>query len=732
MKKVIGNYDLGDMTVSYIEDTESGNCGMLLYPLGMREKVTYRGDWRVDSLVQVKIVGDAYPTGFSHGHTMRNAQTAEDLRFVSQVRECGEGSAYIIKTILESKKLRAVHRLLYCEGMPYVRMDTEIENIGGQPVSLEMLSSFSVCGLFPFGEEERMEDFNLYRLRSKWSAEGKLAKESFTSLQMEPSWQRYGVQSVRFGQIGSMPVRGFFPWAAVEDEKYHVMLGAQLYHNGSWQMELYGRDERAALSGGLADRELGHWMKTLEPGERFLSPRAVLSTCIGGVDDIAWRLTEAQKEGIRQIPAERELPVVFNEFCTTWGNPTEENLLRIVDAIREKGFTYCVIDAGWYAIGNGDWNNDMGDWNISQERFPGGFGKTVEAIRAAGMIPGLWFEPECVGKAAEVFFREDWQLKRDGVPIQTGARRFWDMRKREVKDYLTDKIAGILQKYGFGYLKMDYNDNIGIGCEGAESLGEGLRQSVEASRKFAETLRQKMPELVIENCSSGGHRLEPSMQAVSSMSSFSDAHECITIPIIAANVQRAVLPEQSQIWAVLRKTDDEKRLYYSMISAMLGRMCISGDVCDLDREQWRIVEEGMAFYKKAVPIIRNGKSRRLGCEEISYTHPVGWQAVIREGTEDAAGQMLIVVHRFYQSGDKREEPCREGGDAGSEISIPVKSGCREIADRYGRSGIELKMVRKEEENILYVSGMGELDAVAVRLEVRRGKTNCNFPVNQLY
>ena len=63
MKKVIGNYDLGDMTVSYIEDTESGNCGMLLYPLGMREKVTYRGDWRVDSLVQVKIVGDAYPTG---------------------------------------------------------------------------------------------------------------------------------------------------------------------------------------------------------------------------------------------------------------------------------------------------------------------------------------------------------------------------------------------------------------------------------------------------------------------------------------------------------------------------------------------------------------------------------------------------------------------------------------------------------------------------------------------
>ena len=111
----------------------------------------------------------------------------------------------------------------------------------------------------------------------------------------------------------------------------------------------------------------------------------------------------------------------------------------------------------------------------------------------------------------------------------------------------------------------------------------------------------------------------------------------------------------------------------------------------------------------------------MGCEEISYAHPVGWQAVVREGTKDAVCQMLIVIHRFYQSDDKREESCGAGGKAGSEISIPLKSGRWEIADRYGRSGIELKMVRKEEENILCVSGMGELDAAAVRLEVRRAE-----------
>lgn len=279
------------------------------------------------------------------------------------------------------------------------------------------------------------------------------------------------------------------------------------------------------------------------------------------------------------------------------------------------------------------------------------------------------------------------------------------MRREEAVDYLTDKVVGILKKYGFGYLKIDYNDNVGIGCEGEESLGEGLRQSAEASRSFFGKIQREMPELVIENCSSGGHRLEPSMQAVSSMSSFSDAHECITIPIIAANVQRAILPGQSQIWAVLRRTDDERRLYYSMASTLLGRMCVSGDVCDLDRRQWEIVEEGMAFYRRAVPVIRNGKNKRVGCEDISYVHPVGFQAVIREGTGDAAGQMLVVIHRFYR-----------GDDGGEEINIPVRPGDWKLTERYARNGIGLRLACGEEGNILQISGMDELDAAAVRLE----------------
>ena len=109
-------------------------------------------------------------------------------------------------------------------------------------------------------------------------------------------------------------------------------------------------------------------------------------------------------------------------------------------------------------------------------------------------------------------------------------------------------MIGLLKECGFGYLKIDYNETIGIGCDGAESLGEGLRGHIEAVQAFMRRIRQELPDLVIENCSSGSQRTEPSMIALSSVTSFSDTHECVQIPIIAANMHRVILPRQNLVW----------------------------------------------------------------------------------------------------------------------------------------------------------------------------------------
>jgi alpha-galactosidase len=251
---------------------------------------------------------------------------------------------------------------------------------------------------------------------------------------------------------------------------------------------------------------------------------------------------------------------------------------------------------------------------------------------------------ETVGDASAAFSLVDHLLKRDGVPITVRHRRFWDLRDPFAVAYLAKRVIGTLRDNGFGYLKVDYNETVGLGCDGAESQGEGLRQHVLGVQAFFERIRREMPELVIENCSSGGHRLEPSMLARTAMSSFSDAHELVEIPIIAANLHRLMLPRQSQIWAVLHASDDDERLAYSLAATFLGRMCLSGEIDRLSARQSELVNRAMAMYGRAAPIIRNGTSRRFGQMAESWRHPRGWQGVVR--TSVAGDAALVVLHAF--------------------------------------------------------------------------------------
>ena len=146
-----------------------------------------------------------------------------------------------------------------------------------------------------------------------------------------------------------------------------------------------------------------------------------------------------------------------------------------------------------------------------------------------------------------------------------------------------------------------------------------------------------------------------------SMASFSDAHECEEIPVIAANLHRAIHPAQSQIWAVIRKGDSPKRIAYSMINTFLGRMCISGDVTELTEDQWELIDRGMEFYRKISPVIREGQSYRYGPKMQSVRHPEGWQALLRVAQ---CGKAYAVIHMF-------------DGALPEKIEIALPEGCPE-------------------------------------------------------
>lgn len=650
---------LGDMTARYYWDTESKNVELQLLPADAAPLPREAKRMGIDGLVQLKLVGDPYPGAYAGGGTMRQGPSVFDLRLKEQTVAEFEGTTEIVTKLKNLRGCTAEHHLIWHQGERTLRSYVALRNDGAETVGVEMLSSFSLGGLTPYTPGDAHGTLKIHRVRSVWSMEGRLHTTTPEELQLEPAWSYHAARCERFGQVGSLPVNRWFPWLMIEDTANGIFWGAQIAHNGSWQMEVYRKDDALAISGGLADREFGHWMKNLAPGETLVTPEAILTVCkSASLDSAAQRLTSGQIAAINAGPeSEQELPVLFNEYCTTWGCPSHENITEILNAIKGKGFSYFVIDCGWFKKDGVHWDISMGDYNISKTLFPQGLEHTVAAIREAGMVPGIWFEIDNVGCAADGYQMTEHLLSRDGVPVTTTGRRFWNMTDPWVQDYLSERVIGMMKKYGFGYVKMDYNDSMGIGADGWESLGEGLRQNMNASYAFIEKMKAEIPGLIVENCSSGGHKLEPKMLGVTSMASFSDAHECPEIPVLAANLHRVMQPRQSQIWAVIRRTDTVQRIVYSLAAAMLGRMCLSGDVTQLTQEQWQAIESGIAFYKQVAPIIRDGESVWHGYDQNAWRHPTGWQGIARYGDN---GEVLCVIHRFQ--GGEQAEICLQGGE----------------------------------------------------------------------
>jgi len=665
----LSTFELGDTTVLYQIDRGSSRVGLSLYPTALKSEIAVRREnladtyaialvgqgwapraYTLDSLVHIKLLGDPYASGFSQGRTMRGSPSNDRFRFEAQDVVRDAPMTEVVTTLVSAEGLRITHRLHWKDGDQAAWITTTFANASSDPVTIEMLTSFSLGGITPFDGADASERLKVHRFRSVWSAEGRLDSQSIEQLHMEPSWHSGTAYSERFGQLGTMPVRGWFPFLAAEDTVAGVLWGAQIAWPGSWQMEVYRKEDLICLSGGLADREFGQWMKTIEPGQEFTAPVALIACGCGDIDDLCQRLTAIDPPRPAALPEiEQGLPIAFNEYCTTWGKPTHDRMIALANRLQGSGVKYVVMDAGWYVSQTDPPGPAHGDWVVKHEAFPEGLEAFAGQLRDMGFIPGIWFEMENTGPGSIAFEMTDHLVKRDGIPMTVDGRRFWDLTDPVANQWIDERVFYLLDRCGFGYIKVDYNETIGVVCDGGESPGEGLRLQAAGVHNLFERLAKRLPDLVIENCASGGHRLEPSMLWRSSMSSFSDAHELLEIPIIGANLHRLMPPRQSQIWATLHPADSDRRLVYSLASTFLGRMCLSGGVDELDERQWGIVLGATALYTQAAPVIKCGRSRITHNLGESWRHPKGWQSLTRISEDGKSA--LVVAHAFEGAPD---------------------------------------------------------------------------------
>lgn len=590
-----------------------------------------------DPAVQAHVFGDNVNRQYSSGQTMRNSASSFALKFQSQTKTSKKGITEIISTCRREDGQYAEHHVIHIRGERVIECFTVYGNDTDREITLEMLSSFSLGSLTPFRMDNGAHALDVYRMRSQWSAEARLEKAEAEDFILEPSWMNYGARGERFGSVGSMPSKKFMPFIGLTDRREKVTWAAALAYGGSWQMEFYLSQNSVNLSGGLADFEFGHWRKNLACGERLETPHAFITCVCGGIDKAAQFLTEVQLRPA--VPeSEKELPVIYNEYCRNWGKCSRENVFPLIDVAADLGVKYFVMDAGWFTGGMDKYGKH---WMPKEDYYPNGIGEIVDKIHACGMKAGLWFEPEsheCDGVSEKLPL-----LKRGGKTIRNLERVFVDLCDKNVRKGLDAGVTGFLKKNKFDYVKIDYNENIGVGCDGAESLGEGLRKQVYAAYDFYRSLKKAMPELVVEMCSSGGMRCEPSFISLGDMMSFSDIHETPDEAIVACDIQRVLHPSKSQIWATLHGEDDRDKLFYTLACGFYGRLCISGYIDKLSEEQRAVVKRAVETYRLASPVIRDGFTRFIG-KRPPQRSLEGMRGAVRV-TKDGR-KALVVAHVF--------------------------------------------------------------------------------------
>lgn len=548
--------------------------------------------------VELQFAGDELPQGSRH---VQLGGTAA-LRYVSHV---ATGSTL---TLVQRDRVRPILVSTMWQSFPgiaAIRATTTVTNEGSAPMTLEYLSSFAFNGFVDFADPHWKVAATVAIPNNTFFGEFQWIEHALTDLGVidvgfSPDGEHSSKKRVAVTSIGTNPTAEYLPMGAITNANTDLTWAWQIEHNGSWHWELGDHLTGIYVTAGGPNDQEHQWCKVLSAGESFESVPVVVVAAVGGLAEVFGPLT-AYRRSIRRSNADNiELPVVFNDYMNSlMAEPTEAKLLPVITASAAVGSEYFCVDAGWYSDEPGWWKT-VGQWVESPARFPHGFVRVFDQIRAAGMVPGLWIEPEVVGVESPVAreLPDSAFFMRNGERVNAAGRYQLDFRSPVVIERMDAVIHRLVTDFGLGYLKFDYNVNGGIGTDlDADSPGDGLLGHNRAFLGWIDTLFEKYPDIVIEACASGGGRADYATLQRHSIISTSDQTDHLRYVPIAAGAPTAITPEQAAIWVYPQPEFDDDEFSLSIVNGLLARPQVSGGIWKLSDTQLERLAEGIAVYK---------------------------------------------------------------------------------------------------------------------------------------
>ncbi len=204
--------------------------------------------------------------------------------------------------------------------------------------------------------------------------------------------------------------------------------------------------------------------------------------------------------------------------CAHWGGMRSAAQLDRVKVIKDQklDYDYYWIDAGWYGPADsyspdefeGDWAIHVGNWSVNPAAHPNGLKPVSDAIHDAGLKFLLWFEPErAIYGTPLTLEHPEWFLGEK----TKGATVLFNLGNLEARKWFIDFVCGMVKEHGVDCYRQDFNMAplpFWQANDAPDRQGISEIRHIEGLYEFWDELLRRNPGLIIDNCSSGGRRID--------------------------------------------------------------------------------------------------------------------------------------------------------------------------------------------------------------------------------
>lgn len=328
---------------------------------------------------------------------------------------------------------------------------------------------------------------------------------------------------IAFGPVaGRSSDNTAFPFYNIEGPGGGVMVG--IGWSGRWKADVKRSSaETVHLTAGMERTHL-----VLYPGEEIRTPRILLLFWQG--DD---RMTghnllrkfilkhHTLQKGGKPVTLPLAAAIAFGgpSPCNEYSCATETYAIAMAYRLSQFGLSPEIgwIDAGWFEGAQEGWWRGVGNWFVNKKNFPNGLRPVSVALEKNGMGFLLWFEPERVFEGTWLDREHpEWLIK-----LPQNPNRLLNLGNKDARRWLTDHISGMLEKERISIYRQDFNFDpmpYWQANDSPERIGMTEIRHTEGLYAYWDELLARHPGLLIDNCASGGRRID--LETVSRSSPF--------------------------------------------------------------------------------------------------------------------------------------------------------------------------------------------------------------------